>query len=35
MDRAEEGKPFAMMSAYSAVLAQQFSFAAKLGSQAR
>lgn len=35
MDRAEEGKNFAAMSAYTAVLAQQFAFAAKLGSQAR
>jgi len=35
MDRAEEGKNFAAMSAYTAVLAQQFPFATKLGSQAR
>src|SRR5579883_1723762 len=35
MDRTEEGKTFAAMSAYTAVLAQQFAFAAKLGSQAR
>jgi putative transposase len=35
MDRTEEGKHFAAMSAYTAVLAQQFAFAAKLGSQAR
>ncbi len=35
MDRAEDGKNFAAMSAYTAVLAGQFAFAAKLGSQAR
>jgi IS605 OrfB family transposase len=35
MDRTDEGKAFAAMSAYTAVLAKEFSFAAKLGSQAR
>jgi putative transposase len=35
MDRTDDGKSFATMSAYTAVLAQQFAFAAKLGSQAR
>ncbi len=35
VDRTEEGKNFAAMSAYTAVLAQQFAFAEKLGSQAR
>ncbi len=35
MDRADEGKAFAAMSAYTAVLAKEFDFAGKLGSQAR
>ncbi len=35
MDRTDEGTSFATMSAYTAVLAHQFAFAAKLGSQAR
>jgi putative transposase len=35
MDRTDDGKSFATMSAYTAVLAQQFAFAANLGSQAR
>ena len=35
MDRMEEGKSGSTMSAYTAVLAKQFPFAAKLGSQAR
>jgi putative transposase len=35
MERAEDGKSFAAMSAYTAVLAGQFAFAEKLGSQAR
>jgi putative transposase len=35
MDRVDEGKNFAAMSAYTAVLADQFSFADRLGSQAR
>jgi putative transposase len=35
MDRTDEGKNFAAMSAYTAVLSQHFPFAARLGSQAR
>ena len=35
MDRTEEGQSFAAMSAYTAVLAQHFPFAERLGSQAR
>lgn len=35
VDHMDEGKSFAAMSAYTAILAQQFAFAAKLGSQAR
>jgi putative transposase len=35
MDRTDEGKSFAAMSAYTAVLAKQFPFADRLGSQAR
>lgn len=35
MDHADEGKSFAAMSAYTAVLAKQFPFADCLGSQAR
>ncbi len=35
MDRAHEGKSFASMSAYTAVLAKEFAFASLLGSQAR
>jgi putative transposase len=35
MDRTDEGKSFAAMSAYPAVLAKQFPFADRLGSQAR
>jgi putative transposase len=35
MDRTDDGKNFAAMSASTAVLVQQFAFAAKLGSQAR
>lgn len=35
VDRTDEGKAFATMSAYTAGLAKEFAFAAKLGSQAR
>ena len=35
VDRTPEGQSFATMSAYTAVLAQRFAFAEKLGSQAR
>src|SRR5579884_474818 len=35
MDRDPEGKSFATMSAYTAVLAKEFAFAGQLGSQAR
>ncbi len=35
MDWLPEGKPFASMSAYTAVLAKEFPFASQLGSQAR
>src|SRR5664279_1449924 len=35
VDTTDEGKSFAAMSAYTAVLAREFDFASKLGSQAR
>ena len=35
MDRLPEGKTFEAMSGYTAVLAQEFAFASRLGSQAR
>src|SRR5215813_312258 len=35
MDRLPEGKTFEAMSGYTAVLAQEFAFAGRLGSQAR
>lgn len=35
VDKSDEGQSFATMSAYTAVLAKEFAFAAKLGSQAR
>src|SRR5215472_3372609 len=35
MDRLPEGKSFEAMSGYTAVLAQEFAFAGRLGSQAR
>ena len=35
VDRADEGKSYATMSAYTAALAKQFTFAAHLGAQAR
>src|SRR6516162_7075829 len=35
MDRLPEGKTFEAMSRYTAVLAQEFAFAGRLGSQAR
>src|SRR5215468_5039590 len=35
MDRLPEGKNFEAMSGYTAVLAQEFAFAGRLGSQAR
>src|SRR5579872_2752272 len=35
VDRAEEGQSASSMSAYTAVLAKEFPFASRLGSQAR
>src|SRR5262249_62305778 len=35
MDRLPEGKTFEAMSRYTAVLAKEFAFAGRLGSQAR